>query len=76
MAYYHLQRLGDVDGNSYWVDARSEEYARRLVAMLVQEAADAKKVELFDCRLSSIQRRAGSVVRRQAVRQRNLVWER
>jgi hypothetical protein len=56
MAYYRLQRLDDAGGASYWVEARSEEQARRLVAVYAQDA-DAMKVELFACRLSSIQRR-------------------
>jgi hypothetical protein len=56
MAYYRLQRLDDAGGASYWVEARSEEQARRLIALYAQEP-DATKVELFACRLSPIRRR-------------------
>ncbi len=65
MAYYRLQRLDDADGESYWVEARSEEQARRLIALYAQDA-DATKLEAFGCRLSSIQRRPAPlfVVRR------------
>jgi hypothetical protein len=65
MAYYRLQRLDDPEGESYWVEARSEEQARRLVALYAQDA-DATRLEVFGCRLSSIQRRASPlfVVRR------------
>jgi hypothetical protein len=65
MAYYRLQRLDDAEGESYWVEARSEEQARRLVALYAQDA-DATRLDAFGCRLSSIQRRASPlfVVRR------------
>ncbi len=49
MVYFRLWRVGYPHGESYWVDATTPEYARRLVALNVRDAADAEKVGIFNC---------------------------
>ncbi len=66
MAYYRLQRLDDADGESYWVEARSEEQAR---APHCSICAGRRRDEARGVRLPTVidSKTAGTVVRRQAV---------
>jgi hypothetical protein len=47
MNYYCVASVGD--GDSYWVQACSEEEARRVVARNVGEAGDAEDPARFSC---------------------------
>jgi hypothetical protein len=49
MACFHLWRCDDDDADSYWVAATTEDEARRLVALNVDEAPDAEDRMRFDC---------------------------
>jgi len=53
MPHYHIQRKDDVVADSYWVFAASPSEARRLVALNVDAAADARDEAKFLCSLSA-----------------------
>ena len=53
MAYYRVWRTDDEHGEVYWVAAPSRLAARRLVALNCGAAADAERLDKFQCEPSS-----------------------
>jgi hypothetical protein len=52
MAYYRVCPKDKDQGDAYWVTARSEEQARRLVALNVEEAREAEDPTKFEAEIN------------------------
>lgn len=53
MPHYRITPRKDEDPESYWVLAESEEEARRLVALNVEQAREAEDASRFECELGT-----------------------